>query len=317
MPQGPFGGPQPIGVVYITSMSRPDAALALAELYGFQGKRESRMGSVCVVGSGLGAAAYCDLVGRFYSPGPPRNANQVLPVGLAAVDPMPADPPMVKPAVAGSYDRTVKKLSDTSQAEAVIRNGVIFNAEAVMILSAPATFLAKSVALQGVPELFQQRVKRLVIVDSGAKQDVAAMRKVLATWPGPMFYCGREVGESLPFPGERIGKDFGWSQAHPVVEAYRAFREGTYDAPSYDLAAAYFAVHPDSKFFTTESGSLAVADDGAFRFTPGEGKVQSLKVDPAKKAELIEAFVAITSAKPVVPQQRRRPVDDTKAAAKK
>ena len=99
MPQNPFGGKQPIGVVYNTSMNRPDAALALAELYGFEGKRESRMGSVCVVGAGLKAAIFCDVTARFYQLGPARNANQVLPVGLAAVDPLPPDPPMVAPAV--------------------------------------------------------------------------------------------------------------------------------------------------------------------------------------------------------------------------
>src|SRR5437764_15353442 len=103
MPQNPFGGPQPLGVVYNTSMSRPDAALALAELYGFQGKRESRIGSVCVTGAGFGAAQYCDIVSRFYSPGPPRNANQVLPVGLSTPEPLPPDPPMVKAALAASY----------------------------------------------------------------------------------------------------------------------------------------------------------------------------------------------------------------------
>src|SRR4051794_20860640 len=98
MPQGPFGGQQPIGVVYITSMSRPDAALTLAELYASRGKREARVGSICVVGAGFGAAQYCDIVSRFYPPGPARNANQVLRVGLAPPEPLPPDPPMVKPA---------------------------------------------------------------------------------------------------------------------------------------------------------------------------------------------------------------------------
>ncbi|MGH3630258.1 MAG: hypothetical protein ACRDRL_22800, partial [Sciscionella sp.] len=86
-------------MIYNTSMSRPDAALALAALYGFQGSGESRMGCVCVTGAGLNAAIFCDIVGRFYMPGPRRNANEVLPVGLADVTPAPADPPMVQPAV--------------------------------------------------------------------------------------------------------------------------------------------------------------------------------------------------------------------------
>ena len=83
-------------------------------------------------------------------------ANQTLPVGLAAFDPLPADPPMVKPAVErkDSEGRSAlraqhQQLSDTSLAEAVLRNGVIFNAEAVVVLSAPATYLARSLDLLG------------------------------------------------------------------------------------------------------------------------------------------------------------------------
>jgi hypothetical protein len=324
MPQNPFGGKPPIGVIYNTSMNRPDAALALAELYGFEGKRESRMGSVCVVGAGLKAAIFCDMVCRFYQLVPLRNANQTLPVGLAAVDPLPADPPMVKPAVErkdekgdSRYAHSINKLSDTSLAEAVLRNGVIFNAEAVVVLSAPATYLAKSLDLLGVKEIYKERVKRLVIVDTGApQQDVAAIRRIIAEWPTPVFFCGKEVGESLPFPGAAIEKDFAWAPAHPVVDAYRAYKPMPYDTPSYDVAAMHYAVHPDSGFFgLSEPGTLAVSDDGAMKFTPGGGKIRSLVVEEAKKAETIAAFVAIASAEPAKPQQRFRPTNGKAGAA--
>ena len=94
-----FQGKQPLGVIYNTSMSRPDAALALALLYGFTGLREARPGAVCVNGAGLKAAIFCDLVARFYTPGPPRNGNQSLAPGLATDTDLPPDPPMVVPAV--------------------------------------------------------------------------------------------------------------------------------------------------------------------------------------------------------------------------
>src|SRR5664279_6003512 len=104
MPQG-FGAKPPMGVIYNTSMTRPDAALALAGMYGFEGKRESRMGSVCVVGAGLKTATFCDMVGRMYMPGPTRNGNQTLAVGLAEVSPLPPDSAMVKPAVERKNDK--------------------------------------------------------------------------------------------------------------------------------------------------------------------------------------------------------------------
>ncbi len=323
MPQSPFGGPQPLGVIYNTSMRRPDAALALAGLYGFQGKRESRMGSVCVVGAGLRTAMFCDIVKSFYQPGPPRNANQSLPIGLADVQPLPPDSPMVLAPLARQkgdgtpeYATTIRKVTDTSVAEAVLRNGVIFNAEAVVILSAPATYLAKSLDLLGVKEIYKERVKRLVIVDAGAPQeDVPALRRILAEWPAPVFYCGKQVGDALLFPGACIEKDFAWSEAHPIVDAYRAFQPMPYDAPSWDLAAAHFAVHPDSGFFElSDPGALAVADNGRMKFTPGGGTVRSLSVAASKKDEILQAFVALVSAKPVQPQRFQRPTGNQKKA---
>ena len=316
MPQNPFGGTQPIGVIYNTSMSRPDAALALAMLYGFEGKRESRIGAVCVAGAGLDAAIFCDLVGKFYFPGP-RNGNQLLPVGLALVDPMPRDPGMVKAAVERlndkgepQYARTIRKLTDTSLAEAVLRNGVIFNAEAVIVLSAPATYLAKSFDLLGTKDLYKERVKRLVIVDAGAPhQDVPALRKILAEWPGPVFLCGREVGESLLFPGFSIGTQFAWTPTHPVADAYRAYRPMPHDTPSHDLAAAHFAVFPESGFFQlSETGTIGVDDGGQLRFAPGgPGKARKLILDPSKRDKIVPTFVEYASAKPVPPAQRSRP----------
>jgi hypothetical protein len=312
--QSPFEGKQPLGVVYNTSMNRPDAALALALLYGFQGKRDSRMASVCINGAGLAAAVFCDLVQRFYAPGPMRNGNQVLMPGLAADGPLPPDPAMVLPAVQRmnengepEYVRTIRRVGDTSLPEAVIRNGVIFNADAVIILSARATYLAKSLDLDGVKDLYKQRVKMLVVVDSGTPQDVPAMRKVLAEFPAPIVFCGREIGQALQFPGASIDKDFAWSPAHPIADAYRAFQAGVYDFPSYDLASALYAVHPDKNFFkVSDAGVIEVSEDGGVRFRAGAGRVRSLIFDPARKQEILRTFVEVSSAKPVVPAPRVR-----------
>jgi hypothetical protein len=309
-----FEGKQPLGVVYNTSMSRPDAALALAMLYGYQGKREARIGSVSVNGAGLGAAIFCEIVQRFYAGGREGNGNSVLMPGLAAEGPLPADPELVKPVVANAkYVRSIKRVSDTSLPEAVIRNGVIFNAEAVMILSAKATYLAKSLDLEGVKDIYKARVKMLVVVDSGEAQDAPAMRKVLAEFPSPIVFCGKEVGDALPFPGASIDKDFAWAPAHPVADAYHAFRTGVYDFPSYDLAAVLHAVHPDKGFFgLSEPGGIGVGDDGRMRFTAGAGKVKALTVVPGQKEKIVQTFVEVAGAKIPPPQQRfRPPVADT------
>lgn len=324
--QSPLGIDQPIGVVYNTSMRRPDAALTLCALYGFDGKREARVGSICVTGAGLNAAIFCDIVGRVYMIGPARTSNTVLPVGLAAVEPLPPDPGMLRHAVERrnqkdepQYERSIRRIADTSVAEAVLRNGVAQHPRGVMILSAPATYLAKSLDLFAAKELYIERVKVLVIVDSGEPQeDVPALRRIVAEWPAPIVFCGKDAGESLPFPAATIESGFSWAPVHPAVDAYRAFKPIPYDAPSYDLAAAYYAVHQDSAFFRlSEPGFISVSDSGRMQFQASAGgKANSLIVVPAEKDNTIQAFIDIVSAKPVPPPVRPRRQLDAVAAPK-
>jgi hypothetical protein len=298
----------PIGVVYNTSMTRPDAALALAAMYLMEIKRESHMGSVCVVGAGFNAALFCDIIGKMYTFGP-RNGNQALAVGLA-VEPGTSDSPMVKTAVERknekgepAYARTIQRVSDTSAPAEVLRNGVIFNAESVVILSGPATYLARTLDLLGTKELYKERVKRLVIVDAGTPyKDAVALRKVIAEWPTPIFFCPKTVGDELRFPGAILDKAFSWTQIHPVVDAYKAYKPMPYDAPLYDLAATHYAVHPDAGFFTlSAAGNISVADDGGMKFTPGTGTVKAIAINPAKKDALLTMLIAAATEKPVQP----------------
>jgi hypothetical protein len=306
--------PSPVGVVYNTAMARPDAALALAALYVFESKRQARVGAVCVAGAGLNTAIYCDIVARFYS-GPARNGNSALAVGLPDVTPLPADPPMVMPAIARKkpdgepqYLRSIRQFSDTSQAEAVLRNGIVFNAETVVVLSAPAAPIARSLDLAGAKDQYKQRVRRVVIVEGdGPQRDPVALRKFIADCPAPMFLCGKDVGEALLFPGAHLETMFTAPAGHPIVDAYRAFKTMPYDAPLHDLAALHFAVHPDSGFFTPSGpGTLSVSDQGAVTFAEGGGSVRRLTVDPAKKAEALAALLAIATAVPAAPAGRGR-----------
>jgi len=291
----------PIGIVYNTSMTRPDAALALAAMYPMEGNRESHMGSVCIVGAGYNAAVFADIIGKMYSFGQ-RNGNQALAVGLAVERGVP-DSAMVRTAVEHNYPRTLQRVADTSEPTAVLRNGVIFNAESVVILSGPATYLAKSLDLLGTKDLYKQRVKRLVVVDAGTPyKDAAALRKVVAEWPTPIFFCPKEVGEALRFPGADLDKDFSWAPAHPVVDAYKSYKPMPYDAPLYDLAATHYSVHPDSGFFElSASGTITVADDGGMKFTPGGSNVKAIGIVQAKKPELLAALIKAATEKPVVP----------------
>jgi hypothetical protein len=100
------------------------------------------------------------------------------------------------------------------------------------LLSAPATFLAKTPDLQGIKHLYKQRVKMLVIADTGdTPQDAPAPRRILADWPSPIVHVNRDPGEALPYPAFSIEKDFTWAPKHPFTAACRAFQPMPCDAP--------------------------------------------------------------------------------------
>jgi hypothetical protein len=303
----------PIGIVYNTSMTRPDAALALAALYAGGTKGALRVCAVCVGGAGLETAIFCDVVNRFYVPGN-RSSNQAMPVGLASVVPMPPDPPMVKAATQRKkengdpqYLRAIRTLSDTSQAEAMLRNGVTFSPTSAMVLSAPSTWLARSLDLLGTKDLYRERVKRLVIVEAGVTgQDVPALRRILTEWPTPVVLVPRELGEQLQFTGANLDTLFNWAPAHPVVDAYKAFKAMPYDWPLHDLAALSYAVKPDGPFTLSEPGTLTVTPDNKIVLAPGSGTARKLTLDPSKRAEALETLIAMAATQPPPPPQRGR-----------
>ena len=98
-----FGGPPPVvGIIYNTTMSRPDAALALALLYGLEGKREARVASIAVTENSLGAAAFADAVFRFYQLGHDTERQSCDCRSDSPLDkPLPPDSAAVKAALDG------------------------------------------------------------------------------------------------------------------------------------------------------------------------------------------------------------------------
>src|ERR1700688_656042 len=89
MPQFFGQGKPSLGVVFDSDMgSGIDDALALAMLYGYEGKNEARVISISVTNSNLQAAAFCDVVARFYSEPAGGGslgafARPAMPIGLA------------------------------------------------------------------------------------------------------------------------------------------------------------------------------------------------------------------------------------------
>src|SRR5439155_26792549 len=130
---------------------------------------------------------------------------------------------------------------------------------AVAVLAGPASNLVRVLDLPGVRDLAVHKLKMLVVAagaypsggpEFAIQEDVPAARRLFAEWPTGIVAVGAEVGEALPFPGSSIEKDFAWSPAHPVVDAYRAYKPMPYDAPTTAMAAALYAVRPHKGYFS-------------------------------------------------------------------
>ncbi|MGH7247065.1 MAG: nucleoside hydrolase [Pseudomonadota bacterium] len=328
--QFPGQGKPPVGIVFDTGMNRIDDALALSLLYGFDGKNEARVIAVSVSRPNLEAAAYCDAVGHFYA-GPVSTAffsfSRTLPIGLADGNGRD-DTPMVDAVLAKKkddgtpvYPRGIAKLDDTAEVRALIRNALTaqYDRNAIVVLGGPATDLAGVLELYGVKDLIASKVRFLAIAggaypdgppDANIQADIPAAKKLFAEWPTPIIASGHEIGAALLYPAASIEKDFAWSPAHPVVDAYRAYKPMPYDAPTWDLSAVLYSARPQEGYFQLSApGAIRVLDDGRTTFTAAaEGKHRYLILDPAQKERILKTYTEIASAKPVVRVRRfRRP----------
>jgi len=213
-----------------------------------------------------------------------------LPVGFPADPPVPPNPPMVEAAVnrkradgQPQYARSIQRVTDTAAPDAMLRNAITFSAETAVVLSAPATWLARSVALAGSAAQYRQHVKRIVIVEAGdLERDTAAMHSLMTSLAIPAVSVGADIGKALVVPLDRVHAAFMWSPANPVADAVDAARAA--EVPLQDVAAVHYAVYPDSGLFTVSGGRLAI--------------------NPSKQSECVDALLALATAKPASPGAR-------------
>ena len=214
-----FGGQgkPPLGIVYDADFGGTiDAPLALALLYGLQAKNESRVVSVTTTRPSIHSAEFADILVRFYT-GDPGGFFPAQPIGMPTNGKSPDDTPMIAAVLPKPYSRGIKKLNDTADPVATIRNALSaqFDGNAAIVLAGPPASLARVLELPGGKELVARKVKSLTVAGP-------APAKFLADWPTPIVAVPRQVGEALPFPASAMEKELAWAPAHPIVDAWRA-----------------------------------------------------------------------------------------------
>lgn len=322
------------GAFFDSDFTTIDSLLAVALLFGLQGKNDCRVAILTMSRPNLAVAGFADAVERFYK-GPAGNFAQVPPIGMrtegeAGETSLAFTVPFQKKNVDGTpiYVNQVKRVLETGDPSTLIRNYLAaqYDQNAFFVLGGPATNLAAALAFPGVAELIAAKIKYLVIsagcfagdaVDLRLKTDIAAARKVFAEWPTPIIFCGSEMGASLPFPGASIDKEFAEAvHDNPIADAYRAYQKMPYDAPSAHVAAALYAGRPQEGYFSlSERGTAKVDENGRTSFTlEAKGNHQYLIFDPAQKETILKTYVELASAKPA-PPRKFKPADAVEVPA--
>lgn len=332
----------PLGIIFDSDLGNGvEDVLALSLLYGAQGREDvsTVVASISLTTPSVSAAAYCEALNRFIS----AVANRKIPerfrrenvgtIGLAEQGPGPSETPVLAKVLAEKneagealYPTEVQRIIDTADPAALVRNAMTAfdDQNTIVVLTGPATNLARVLTLNGAKELIAAKVKFLVVsagafpsgdAEYNVKTDVAAAKKVFSEWPTPIFAVGAELSKQLTYPAGSIENDFNWAVRHPVVDAYRAYGTMPYDAPGGALAAALYASRPDTDYFgLSEPGTIETLDDGRTSFTPSSsGKHRYLTADAAQKEKIISAFREFVAAEPAereLPERFKRIIEE-------
>ena len=330
-----FGrGKASAGAFYDSDFSNIDSVLAVAVLYGLQGKNDCRVAMMACSRPSLATVGFVDAVERFYH-GPGRNFAQVVPIGMITTGKPGETPkafiaPFEKKNLQGAavYTNQVESVIDTADPNTLYRNYLMAQSDqnAFCVLAGPATNLAAALDFRGMKDLIAAKIKYLVVAggafpDGPAtahfQADLPAARKLFAEWPTPIVAVGCEVSAALEFPGSCIDKEFAANTPdNPVADAYRAWRTMPYNTAAWAVSAALYAGRPKEGYFKlSEPGTISVRDDGRTAFnTAAQGKHNYLIADPAQKEKIIQTEVELASAKPVIRLRFRPDAADQKDA---
>lgn len=293
-------------VIFDTDMGNDiDDALALAMLHALSDRGECNLIGVTLTNANPTAVPYVRMINRFYGRGD-------LPVGAA-----------IRELKGGANDGYMKAVlggakaggGQAESAPVILRRLLSAAQEKVVIVQ--TGFSTNLAALLDSPEgaaLAREKVALVVAMagnfaggepEYNVRIDVPSAKAVFERWPTPIVFSGFEIGRDLLYPAASIEHDFTYALRHPISESYRAYAKMPYNRPTWDLTAALEAVRPDRRYFTrSEAGAVTVGANGATHFIAGQGNRQYLRLDPAKRAQILEVFTLLASQPPAHKETR-------------
>lgn len=311
----------PMAVIIETDLGNDvDDALALDLLYKYQDAGKIRLLAVNLNKEGKAPAEYADILNTWY--GYPD-----IPIGIiregadceedainyakAVVD---LKDSLGNPLFARShpdYDNypeavtLYRKLLSQEPDNSVVIASVGFSTNLIRLLETPADDFSE---LTG-KELVEKKVKLLVTMagcfndpnlhEYNVVKDIPAAKVIFGEWPTPVVTSPFEVGIQVNYPATSIENDFGWTPAHPVVEAYKAYLPMPYDRPTWDPTAVLYAVEGGDWFTVSEPGRIIVTDEGSTLFEADEaGTRRYLSVTEDQAKAILDHFVEVITSEP-------------------
>ncbi|HEY4085906.1 MAG TPA: nucleoside hydrolase [Bryobacteraceae bacterium] len=284
-------------VIFDTDMGNDvDDALALAMLHAFTDRGECELIGVTLTNANPAAVPYIRMVNRFYG-------RPDLPVGAATKS-------LKDGAQDGYMSAALRAMHADTNATAepapVVLKRLLTNAKEKVVIVQTGFSTNLAALLQSDAALVREKVAFVSIMagnfadgapEYNVRIDADSAKSVFEHWPTPLVFSGFEIGRDLLFPAKSIEHDFDWANPNPVAESYRAYKKMPYDRPTWDLTAVLEAVRP-GYFGHSENGTVAVEPRGVTKFTAGSGDRQYLRLDAARRAEILTALEILSSEPP-------------------
>jgi inosine-uridine nucleoside N-ribohydrolase len=312
----------PVKIIFDTDIGNDvDDVLALSMLHALQTRGDCELLAVTITKPDELAGPFVDAMNTFYGrPG--------IPIGFTRSQLKNDTSKFLKLADAMNggklrYPHRLKRSSDAPAATDLLRK-ILSQQPDQSVTLVQVGYFSNLAALLDTPEdkysplvghdLVKAKVKLLSVMagafqpidqnkrflEYNVTQDLAASRKLAASWPTPIVWSGFEIGIAVPFPAVSIERDFNYVSHHPAAEAYRLYNPPPHERPTWDLTSTLYAVFSDRDYFTLSSpGEVTVEPDGFTQFeAKADGRDRFLILGPTQAPRVREALVQLASQPP-------------------
>jgi inosine-uridine nucleoside N-ribohydrolase len=303
---------EPVRLILDTDIGNDiDDTLALALIHALQNRAEVRLLAVTITKDNRYAAPFVDLVNTFY--GRPDIPIGVVHKGKTRDNSAMLEIPVERRDATGQfvYPHRVQENGQPPEAVEVLTHTLSDQPDHSVTIAQIgfSTNLAMLLKAPGGPELIQRKVKLLCLMagnfgraepEYNIYTDADSAKVVLEQWPTPMIFSGYEIGLAITFPYEAVQRDFGYTDNHPIADAFRIAVPKPEDHPAWDPTAVLEAIRPDRGYFNlSPPGRVTLGPNNVTIFNAEpRGNCRYLVLKPDQVSRVRELMATLASEPP-------------------